>query len=807
MVAALRKVTFRLKSLSKKKKGILLLFLVIIPALFWFCLPSPLFDSPTSFVIESTEGKLLGASIARDGQWRFPASDTVPEKFRRCIITFEDKRYYSHPGIDILAVSRALLQNLKGKKIVSGGSTISMQVIRLYSGGRRSFFNKILEAVKTLRLELGYSKEEILSLYAAHAPFGSNVVGLDAASWRYFGRNPSQLSWGEMASLAVLPNAPSLVHPGRNRDILLTKRNRLIDMLQSTGVLDATEARLAKLEPVPGKPLPLPELAPHLLNLVRSDYKKGIISETRIRTSIRAGIQERVSNILESHHKTLLANQVNNCAALVLSVKTGEVLSYNGNIYEPALPEMESHVDIIQARRSPGSTLKPLLYAAMLNEGMLLPNSLVPDIPTQIAGYQPNNYDLGYDGAVPASKALARSLNVPAVKMLQQYRYERFHHLLKALGISTLNQPPDFYGLSLILGGCETSLWELAGIYASMARTLNRYTESGGKYYDADWRKPQYIMAGKEDKGTEAARHGRLDAAAIYFTFEAMNELMRPGEELLWKRFSSSQQIAWKTGTSFGFRDGWAIGVTPEYVVAVWAGNADGEGRPGLTGIDAAAPVLFDIFRILPASGKDWFSKPSGELTDMEICQESGFRASELCTYKKTSVMPAACLKAPACTFHRVVHLDASGQWQVNSECESTAGMIHKSWFVLPPAMEYYYRKKNYSYRELPAFRPGCEPSSAVSQMELIYPKNAALIYVPFELDGQKGQVVFSAAHRNTDETIFWHLDNTFVGKTRELHQMPLSPPPGKHTITLIDNEGNRLQQTFTILSKEENKT
>lgn len=789
----------RIRRLPLKKKimaGVLISGLIA----FWFCLPSPLFNKPTSFVIEDSRGRLLSASIANDGQWRFPGTDTIPEKFVKCIIAFEDRRFYFHPGVDPLAIARAVRQNIRSGKIVSGGSTISMQVIRLATASRRTFGNKLLESVRALRLGLSCSKNKILALYAANAPFGSNVVGLEAASWRYFGRSPEQLSWGEMASLAVLPNAPSLVHPGKNRERLLRKRDELIDVLQQNGTLGAEEARLAKLEPVPASPQPLPQLAPHLLNLVKKDFNSGTIQNTRIRSSIDYTLQQQANLILMNHHRRLAANGVNNLSALVLDVNTGKTLVYIGNIYRPENKEMESHVDMIQARRSPGSTLKPLLYAAMLSEGMLLPNSLVADIPTQIAGYQPNNYDLGYDGAVPASKALARSLNVPAVKMLQQYRYERFYDMLQKCGISTLSQPPGFYGLSLILGGCEVSMWELAGVYAGMARSLNQYNRTG--VISAGWHHPDYrndyMAAEQEEPGYV------LDPGAIWYTFQAMNEVMRPGEEQLWQQFTSSRQIAWKTGTSFGFRDAWAIGLTPHYVVAVWAGNADGEGRPGLTGIDAAVPVLFDIFRLLPTPGDDWFGMPAKEMVKAEVCSLSGFRASGLCVQRQNIYIPKAGLKSPVCPWQQLVHLDKSGKWQVTGDCVPVSEMLHKSWFVLPPAMEYYYKTKNYSYKPLPPFLPGCgENINSLPPLEMIYPKNNAKIYVPLEIDGTRGQVIFSAAHRKAGETIYWSLDNMYIGTTVDLHQIALNPAAGKHHITLTDQEGNRLEQTFIILDKE----
>lgn len=767
--------------------------------LFWFCLPRHLFRSPTSFVVDDNQGQLLGASIASDGQWRFPYNANVPPKFKACIIAFEDKRFEHHPGFDALALGRAIRQNLKAGHVVSGGSTLTMQVIRLATRNHRTVWQKVLEVIRAMRLELTWPKAAILALYTSNAPFGSNVVGLDAASWRYFGRSPDKLSWGEMAALAVLPNSPSLVHPGKNRLILIKKRNLLLDRLCREHTIDALTATLAKLEPVPDRPMPLPQLAPHLLDRFKKDHAADQQNGTRVKTSINATLQQNVKDILERHHQVLKANDIRNGAAIVLDVATGQTLAYAGNIYHTDEPELESNVDVIAAPRSPGSTLKPLLYASMLHDGLILPNSIIPDIPTQIAGYHPENFDLGYDGAVPASKALARSLNVPAVRMLQRFKYERFHAFLRKAGITTLKQPADFYGLSLILGGGENNLWELSGAYADMARVLNHYHQYKGLYDANDFHNPCYTTT--EVVKPVLEKGGLLDAASIYYTFQAMEEVMRPGDELLWQQFSSTQRVAWKTGTSFGFRDGWAIGVTPKYVVGVWVGNTNGEGRPGLIGVNTAAPIMFEIFRQLPIA-RDWFDMPVGEMARIGVCHESGYRAGENCNNVDTMWVPKSGLRAPVCAYHQLIHLDASRKWQVTSACETPGNMVHQPWFVLPPAMEFYYRTKNYQYKALPPFREGCSPAQQQRPMELIYPKEGAKVYVPLEADGSRGRMICTAAHRQPGIKIFWHLDDRYIGETVDYHQFALNPSAGKHSLTLVDANGARLQIRFEVLDK-----
>jgi len=780
------------------KRRMLIYMLLIPPALcFWFALPRPLFDDPVSAVILDRNGNLLGAKISADQQWRFPESRSVPEKFSKALIHYEDRWFIFHRGFNPFALARALWLNVKHRRIVSGGSTITMQVVRLMRKNQpRTYSEKFLELFLALRLEFTWSKSDILRLYASHAPFGGNVVGMDAAAWRYFGTDAGNLSWAEAATLAVLPNSPGLIYPGRNPRFLLAKRNRLLYLLHQRGVIDQATCELAMSENLPVRPFPLPQWAPHLLDRTVSNAPKG----TSIITTLDLSLQKRVAAILDMHGTQLSANEIHNAAALVLEVNTGKVLAYAGNLPATLPRESGNQVDIITAPRSTGSILKPFLYAAMLNDGLLLPNTLVPDIPVQIGGFIPENYNLTYDGAVPARMALSRSLNIPAVKMLQQYGVEQFYSLLKRLGMTTLNKPAEHYGLTLILGGAEARLWDLAGIYASMARTLNHYNENGARYRKEDFHPPVYLEAPDTKPPVFRDQSSILDAGSIWLTFEAMVEVSRPDAEQQWQQFSSSHKIAWKTGTSFGNRDGWAIGVTPEYVVAVWAGNASGEGRPGLTGILAAAPILFNIFKTLPST--TWFGTPVKALMEVPVCRYSGHRASSLCEFTDKALIPLAGAKSTPCPYHQLIHLDKTGQWQVNANCESPENMQHVAWFVLPPVQEWYFRNKNPFYKVLPPFRSDCQGGNERKNMGIIYPGNHSKIYIPVDLDGKPGSAVFKLAHRNPDAMVYWHLDNVFVGTTTQIHQMALSPERGTHRLTWVDQQGENLTIVFEVISK-----
>jgi penicillin-binding protein 1C len=765
--------------------------------LIWcFGLPNTLFKTPYSAVVEDREGNLLSARIAADGQWRFALGSEVPSHFASCLIEFEDRRFYWHPGIDPVGFGRAIVQNFKSGGVVSGGSTLTMQLMRLRQPGKsRSFLNKITEMFWATRAEWRYSKKELLQLYAAHAPFGGNVVGLDAACWRYFGKNAKLLSWGESAMLAVLPNNPSMLHLGRNRSALLAKRNRLLDRLKARGVLNYDDWQLAVSEPLPEKPHELPTLAPHLLTFLSTTQ-----GNLRFSTSIQLELQAAAQAAVVRHMELLAENGIHNAAVVVTEIETGKVVAYVGN-NPSAGAEHAGMVDIIQAPRSTGSTLKPFLYAKLLQDGELLPTALVPDIPMMLNGFQPENFMKTYDGMVPARTALTRSLNIPFVIMQRDYGTPPFLHFLHKVGFKRINRSAQDYGLTLIIGGAESTLWELTTAYANLARLATHYYPYQGKYDPKDWRGLSLtnLPFVPSNPIWRKSTGPVLDAAAAWATLDAMSAIERPMGEGNWELYESTRTVAWKTGTSQGFRDAWAIGVTPRFAVGVWVGNADGEGRPGLTGIDAAAPLMFDIFRLLPPDER-WFDPPYDEMAQVPICKYSGYRVGPHCPVD-TIWAPQAGIKMDACKWCQLVHLDPSQTEQVTSDCVAPADMVHEPWFVLQPMYEHYYKPRHADYRIVPPMRFGCgESDAATNQMiEIIYPHQSATLYVPLELDGRRGQIISRASSRQSGDTLRWFLDDQFLGQTIEFHEMMIQPPPGQHILAITDLQGRRDLRQFLI--------
>lgn len=747
-------------------------------------------------ILESREGNLLAAQIAKDGQWRFPEADSIPDNYSDCLRLFEDEHFFYHPGINPVSTVRALFQNIKAGKTISGGSTITMQVVRLHlKNNNRSVWQKLKEMLLALRVELHYSKKEILQMHCAHAPFGGNVVGLEAASWRYFKRRPDQLSWAEYATLAVLPNAPALIHPGRNRSSLLKKRNQLLLKLSEKGVISTEQYRLALLEELPEEPHPLPKTAMHLL---QAQIEKGRQGQ-RLFTTLKKDLQTHSTNVLKRYVKRYRSNAIQDGAVLVADIETGEVLAYVGNVAIEGEQNSSYWNNMIQAERSTGSVLKPFLYAAMLHEGQILPNSFVEDVPTFISGYAPKNYAHKYDGVVPASQALARSLNVPSVRMLRQYSFQKFHNKLEKIGMKSLHFSPSHYGLSIILGGSEGRLWDICAMYASLGRTLLHFQQDNAQYRSDDIR-PLHALVHERRPSAHISTDAPLNAGALWYMFKAMQEVHRPDEtQSGWRNFVQSRNIAWKTGTSFGYRDAWAIGVDGKHVVGVWIGNADGIGRDDLVGVKKAAPVLFEIFNALPAA--KWFPKPHDDLQTQLICSESGFPKSIHCLKVDTVLVPAGNKQMVPCPYHKTIHLNQAQNFQLHSSCASMSEIQSHSWFVLPPVQEYYFKKNHPWYKKLPPFREDCLQSEQGQQsMSFIYPEDFSHVKIPVRLDGTRGEVIVRLAHRSPDVRVFWYLDEVFIDETRESHELGISPEIGSHTLTAVDEHGEHTSIRLTIL-------
>ena len=768
--------------------GVPLLFILLcLAALSWWPLPPALQQRDYARVLFADDGELLGARIATDQQWRFEPVATVPEKYRRALLTFEDRRFHWHPGVDPVAILRAAWGNLRAGRVTSGGSTLTMQLARLLRDDPpRTLGNKALEALSALHLEWHFTKDELLGLYASYAPYGGNVVGLRAAAWRYFGREPQALSWAEAATLAVLPNSPALIHPGRHREQLQSRRNALLRQLAAQNAMSPLDLELALREPLPDQPRALPRLAPHMLTSLESEFPEQAV----FYSTLDADLQRATQRIAEQHGERLARDGVHNLSLIVIDHRTMTTRAYLGNRAASRDVQYAPALDIAQRPRSTGSILKPLLYASMLDSGALLPTTLVPDIPAYFGGYRPENYDRQYRGAVPAHYALARSLNVPAVHMLKAHGIERFHHQLQDLGLTTLFRPANDYGLSLILGGAEGTLWELTNLYARLTANAR----------DGEWRDNARRFEGERPPVLPTPNLGQ---GASWLTLQALINVVRPGADSLWRDFSGSQAIAWKTGTSYGLRDAWAIGSNGRYTVGVWAGNAGGEAAPTLSGQHSAAPVLFDVFEQL--GRHRWFPKPQQALKTVSVCKTDGYLAGGQCEAHRIDIPRTSHFQTVTPHYQRL-HLDASGRFRVHAGCERVSAMRSEDRFVLPPLQAHFWRQYHSDYAAIPPWRSDCIGDVARyaddQPMDLLYPREGSQVFIPIELSGRRGRVVLQAVHRQRDTSLFWHLDDRFLGRTRTFHEQSVFLQPGWHKLRLVDGEGYVLERWFKVLGE-----
>ncbi len=732
----------------------------------WFSVPATLFDVPHSTVLESREGQLLGARIAADGQWRFPRVDSVPTKFRQAILAFEDERFAWHPGVDPVALARAVYLNVTRGEVVSGASTLTMQVVRLSRNHPpRTYVEKLTEMFRAVRLEVRHSKEEILALYAAHAPFGGNVVGLEAASWRYFGRGSWDLSWAESAALAVLPNAPSTILPGRSDAAFLAKRNRLLDKLLGRGVLDSTEWHLARLEPLPREPLALPQRAPHALDRLVAE-RPG----ERVQSTLAAVWQRDVQHIVDQHVRASTGNEVHNAAAMVVDLQSGEVPVYVGNTSMPGVPG--GAIDMLRVPRSTGSILKPFLFASAFEEGRLGPKSLVPDVPTRIGNYTPRNFDRTHRGAVTVEAALRSSLNIPAVHVLREVGLKRFHHQLRSLGFTDLREDADHYGLALILGGGEVRPLQVARTYANWLKPL--CPELPGLR----------TIFGEPIRASEGAMEGE----AVFEALEVMTTLVRPRA---WEHWRPWRRVAWKTGTSFGHRDAWAVGTDGRWLVVVWTGNADNEGRPGLIGVESSAPLFFEVMDALPDGA---FFERQTAAAQAEVCAQSGFKAGPHCTRSEVQLTPPNGLRS--CALCQPIWLNDRGE-RVLKSCAPDAR--DTTWLILPASQQWYYRQQGGPLPSPPAWNPSCRSAHQEAAMEWLYPQWGEVIQRTRDWDGRLGGVVLEVGHREVESTVFWYEDDRFLGQTSPPHQLEVPLAPGPHRLHALDGQGNRIEVEITV--------
>ena len=763
----------------RKRSKFFVLTALLFLCFLYFPFLSSVVPADYSVVVRDRDGAVLRAFLNEEEQWCFPPNDTakVPYKLEKAVLHYEDKYFRWHPGINPYAIARAIKLNWQSEKIESGASTITMQVARLGRGSRRSYWNKFVEVFRSFRIEAQYSKDEILSMYLDHAPFGGNIIGYRAASQKYFLKEPEQLSWAEAATFAVLPNAPGLISPDKNPSALLRKRNDLLEELYEGGLMDTTTYNLALSEPLPSGSFPFEQHAHHLTE------RLGDYDEKELRTTLDLEIQYECEDLVRNYSYEMNIRGVENASVIVLDTKTGAVLAYVGSqdYYDF---EKNGMVDGVIAPRSSGSLLKPFLYALSIDEGLIHPNTVIKDIPTYYGAYSPKNASKDYDGLVPAKEALIRSLNIPAVRLLNSYGVYSFYEFLNDAGLTTLFRSAEEYGLPLIIGGAEVNLLEMAMLYQGLANN-GRFTY------------PYFLQTDQSNSSKQLISDG-----ACYQVLEMIKKLQRPGLESYWEEFAGARSLAWKTGTSYGHKDAWAVGVNPEYTIAVWLGNFDGTGNNSLVGTTAAGPLLFQVLERISGENRSWFKKHDEDFRSLRLCKSSGFLASEHCFAIDTLDFPINARALKLCPYHVSVEVDSAGKEMVCSHCWKK-GHYSKSFLKYPSDVVLQLSKKGRVQEVVPHHNQSCSVGEDLSSIEFVYPVDSALIWIPRDFDGKFQRIIAEVAIERKEERVFWYCDNRYLGVTKKNHNLALDLKPGKHRLIARSEGGTESTSTFYVLKKK----
>ena len=709
--------------------------------------------------ILDTNGKLMDVFLNEDEQWQLKVEGDVPDNLSEAVLTCEDKNFYTHHGVDILAIGRAFKNNLLGRKR-SGASTITMQVAKLAIPKKRTYFNKFVEIIHSLKIETALDKEAILKLYLNNAPYGGNIVGYGTAARMYFQKDPNNLSWAECALLAVLPNSPGAMNVEKNRERLINKRNNLLDKLYAKGRLTEQQLELSKREPLPNERYSFERVAPHL---ARRLYNRS--TDKVIRTTIDYNLQKRMQEIVRSYVDFTHSEGITNAAMLVVENRTRNVKAYIGS-QEFMDMENEGQVDGVIARRSPGSILKPFLYALSIDEGLIAPESLVQDVPMFFANFNPQNANKKYTGMIEARQALISSLNIPFVHLLDQYGEDKFYYFLKDM-LEFDENAPERYGLSLILGTREFTVEEIATLYSGLANYGN-------------FTKLHYTL--NDDKSRTKTMFSK---GASYLTLDTLKELVRPGINNLyrWK-----EPISWKTGTSFGKRDAWACGMTPDYTVIVWVGNFSGKSNDNLSGVISGGRLLFNVFQELDNSNKH-FEEPYYELENIEVDSITGYRIDLDGVETKTIKYPRNAKPLKMSPFYKKIYVDENDV-EVDSRDPNFANSHEKVILNYPLEVVNYFIRENRDISEI------YHTTSKEKSLKILYPTPNLKILLPKDLDKEQKLVVKIANLKNQD--IYWYLDKEFIGMDKTFEK-EISLGVGNHTLTIMAEDGEIAKTNFSI--------
>ncbi|XWW47642.1 penicillin-binding protein 1C [Fibrella sp. USSR17] len=756
-----------------------------------------------STVVTAADGTTLHAFLNRNDKWRMYATlDDITPRLRQVILRKEDRWFYWHPGLNPIAMVRAASRNLVSGRRTSGASTITMQVVRLLDPRPRTYLSKLIEVVRAVQLEAHLSKDEILQLYLNLIPYGGNVEGIKSASLIFFGKPPQLLSLAEITTLAIIPNRPSSLRLGETNTAIVRARNAWLRRFAQAGTFDEKAMQDALIEPLEAHRRPAPNQAPHLSLRIKTEQPDAPI----IVSTLQPGVQAATERLVRQYVDRVRAQSIHNAAVLVINNQTGAVEAYIGSA-DFANTFDGGQVDGVQAIRSPGSALKPLLYALAFDRGLITPKAKLNDVPTNFGGYEPDNYDRHFNGPVTAEFALANSLNIPAVKLLRDVSTPSFVGTLRQAGFRTVQKQADDLGLSMILGGCGVTLAELTQAYTAFA--------NGGQIREAKFLadarvETQHLSAPVRRTTADLSLQSRtaiFSPEAAFLVNNTLTQITRPD---LPNNFDNSYRlprIAWKTGTSYGRRDAWSIGYNRHYTVGVWVGNFSGVGVPDLSGANTATPLLFQVFNAIDYNTPTgWFRPPvGGKLASRQVCPESGDVAERTCEGRAVDYYIMGVSRASRCQHQTTVWTNATGTLSYCAHCrptgtDSLSRPVARLYPNLAPEVIAWYAASNRPYAAIPPHNPACERVFGTGVAPLITSLNQHSEY--FINPKKPADLALTCQAANDVQRVYWYLNDKLYRAAKPTETLFFTPTPGTLTVSCADDKG-RVSRVRVLIKRE----
>lgn len=792
------------RRLMRQRPALPLLLVLSLPFLLDYLFPFPheKLHRPPATIVYDRDGEPLRVFLPSDDKYRFPVTlDEVPPELVRALIASEDRHFFRHPGVDPVAMLRATWSNIRARRVVSGASTIPMQIARMTQPRRRSLAAKAIEALRAMQLTAHYSKRELLEIYINLAPYGSNIEGVGAASFFYFAKEPRRLSLGEIALLTTLPRSPNRYDPFRDPKAARNARDRVLAQLHERGAFTAREIGEARRQQLPGSRRRVPFTAPHWCELARRESP----ASPRLQTTLDPRVQRIAEQRVVARAAELRSRNIENAAVVVIDNTTREVRALVGSA-DFFDRRYDGQNNGAVARRSPGSALKPFLFAKAIDDGRLIPETYLLDIPTDYSGYVAENYDGTYRGRVTARDALIQSLNAPAVRLVSELGVDSFLTTLRHGGLRTLDRPSSDYGLPLILGAGEVRLLDLTNLYATLAE--------GGvhrpvRLFRTDVVSSRLSVVGESSPGRQGSENRQLttdtplpgerlfSAEATALITEVLCDLRRPDMPQGWELTADTPRIAWKTGTSYGHRDAWSIGFSARYTIGVWIGNFDGHGVKGLSGSEDAAPLLFDLFRAIDPTSVRRHTPQRIERID--VCAISHQLPAPHCTDRISVRRIANVSRLTSCTIHRLLIVDAKTGERLTGDCVASRPSVARVFAIDPPELVSYRRANGEQVSMLPQLSNACHDIDADQRPRIVSPdpttpyrirRDAPLRYQEIRLTAESGSDV---------SNLYWYQDGVLIATQRPERPVFVTPVVGLHRIAVVDDLGRADSVTYEV--------